>query len=46
MDLFYMNYLYGLVKTMAPSGSIMKSAESGGTIYLDLHRMDTLVTIR
>ena len=27
-------------------GSIMESAESGGTIYLDLHRMDTLVTIR
>ena len=25
---------------------IMESAESGGTIYLDLHRMDTLVTIR
>ena len=23
-----------------------ESAESGGTIYLDLHRMDTLVTIR
>ena len=23
-----------------------ESTESGGTIYLDLHRMDTLVTIR
>ena len=37
MDLFYMNYLYGLVKTMAP---LLKARRAV------VHRMDVLVTIR
>ena len=38
--------LHGSLWLGKDEGSIMERAESGGTIYLDLHRMDTLVTIR
>ena len=42
----FFSTLHGSLWLGKDKGSIMESAESGGTIHLDLHRMDTLVTIR
>ena len=42
----FFSTLHGSLWLGKDKGSIMESAESSGTIYLDLHRMDTLVTIR